>query len=186
MTKPVEICQIKVTLRGSQPLIWRRIQARSDTTLARFHRILQKVMGWEDAHLHRFVIHGACYGVPAQGEREARKTRDERKYMLRDVVPREGSHFAYDYDLGDYWQHILVVERTLAPKEGVLYPVCLAGARACPPEDVGGIGRYHDFLQAIANPAHPEHDDFTEWIGGAFDPEAFDPSEISQKLHKLK
>jgi hypothetical protein len=186
MTKPFQIFQIKVMLRGSQPLIWRRIQARSDTTLAKLHRILQCVMGWEDAHLHRFVIHGACYGVPEEDERGARKTRDERRYTLRDVVPREGSHFAYDYDLGDYWQHILVVERTLAPEEGVVYPVCLAGARACPPEDIGGIGRYDDFLKALTDPADAEHDDFTGWVGGTFDPEAFDIDEVNQKLRRLK
>ena len=186
MTKPFQIHQIKLTLRGSQPPIWRRIQVRGDTTFDRFHRILQCVMGWEDAHLHRFVIHGACYGVPEQDERGARKTRDERKYTLRDVVPREGSHFAYDYDFGDYWQHILVVERMLAPEEGVLYPLCLAGERACPPEDIGGIGRYDDFLQALTDPADVEHNDFTGWVGSVFDPEAFDLNEVNRKLHKLK
>ncbi len=166
MEKTFEIYQIKVALRGSQPLIWRRVQVMSDTSLARFHGILQCVMGWEDTHVHRFVIRGACYGVPEQDQPGSPKTKDERAYMLRDVAPHAGQQFAYDYDFGDYWQHILVVERTISREEGVLYPLCLAGARACPPEDVGGIGRYEHFLEAIANPAHPEHDDFTEWIGG--------------------
>ena len=143
-------------------------------------------MGWEDSHLHRFVIEDEYYGTPEEHERGSQTTRDERKYTLRDVVPREGSHFVYDYDFGDYWQHVIVVEKTLARKKGVLYPVCLAGSRACPPEDVGGIGRYHEFLDAIANAAHPEHDDLAEWIGDNFDPEAFDVNEINQKLHNLK
>ena len=83
---PVEIYQIKVTLRDSQPLIWRRIQVRSDITLAKLHRILQCVMGWEDAHLHRFVIQGECYGVPDEEDVESRKTKDERKYGLGEVL----------------------------------------------------------------------------------------------------
>lgn len=186
IAKPVEIYQIKVTLRGSQPPIWRRIQVRSDTTLAKFHRILQRVMDWEDAHLHQFVIRGQYYGIPDQDEGEPHKTRDERKYKLGDVVPAEGSQFAYTYDFGDYWQHMLVIEKTLPPQEGARYPVCLAGTRACPPEDMGGISGYENFLQAINSPDHPEHDEYREWIGGDFDPEAFNVDEVNQRLRRLK
>jgi Plasmid pRiA4b ORF-3-like protein len=186
VAKPSEVYQIKVTLRGSEPLIWRRIQVKSDTSLAKFHKILQRVMGWEDAHLHRFVIEGEYYGTPEEDERGSRATRDERKYSLHAVVPPEGSHFVYDYDFGDNWQHVLALEKTLAPRAGVVYPMCVAGACACPPEDVGGIGRYHNFLEALANPTHPEHDEFKDWIGGVFDPEAFDLTAINRKLHKLK
>jgi hypothetical protein len=183
---PTKIYQIKVTLRDSQPPIWRRILIRSSTTLTKLHRILQRVMGWEDAHLHRFTILGERYGVPDEEDAGPRKTRDERKYKLSDVVPGENSSFTYLYDFGDNWEHLLVVEEVLPAEDKVRYPICLDGARACPPEDVGGIGSYNDFLQAITNPAHPEHDDFTEWIGDKFDAEAFDLNEINQKLQKLK
>ena len=104
---------------------------------------------------------------------------------LCDVVPREGWQFVYDYDFGDTGT-MSSPWRKLFAEKGVVYPVCLAGSRACPPEDVGGIGRYDDFLEAIANPAHPEHDDFAGWIGGIFDSEAFDLNGINQKLHQLK
>ena len=144
MSKPVEIYQIKVTLRDSQLPIWRRIQVRSDTTLAKLHRILQCVLGWEDAHLHQFVIGGEYYGIP-DPEEEPRRTKDGRKCRLSEVVPGEGSQFLYNYDFGDYWQHALVIEKTLPPQEGPRYPVCLAGARACPPEDVGGTPGYEKF-----------------------------------------
>ncbi|MGC1685767.1 MAG: plasmid pRiA4b ORF-3 family protein [Candidatus Acidiferrales bacterium] len=186
MTKPVEICQIKVKLNDSQPLIWRRIQVRSDITLAKLHTILQRVIGWEDTHLHRFVIQGERYGVPDEKGVESHKTKDERKHILGEVVADASRQFVYEYDFGDNWQHVLLVEKTLPIKEAARYPVCVAGARACPPEDVGGMGRYDDFLQAIANPAHPEHDDFAEWIGGNFDSEAFDLDEVNRKLRYLK
>ena len=183
---PVEICQIKVTLRGSQPPIWRRIQLRSDITLAKLHRILQEVMGWEDAHLHQFVIQGQRYGVPDEDYVGPRETKDARKYKLGDVVPAEGSQFRYDYDFGDNWQHVLVLEKTLPPAEGVRYPVCLAGARACPPEDVGGISGYEHFLQALRDPKHPEHKEYLEWIGDNFDPEAFDIDEVNRLLRAMR
>ncbi len=180
------IYQIKVTLSDSQPPIWRRIQVRSDSTLAKLHRILQRVMGWTDTHLHQFVIRDERYGVPDEEDIGPRKTRDERKYKLSELVPTEGSRFAYNYDFGDYWQHVLVVEKTLPPQEGVRYPICLAGARACPPEDVGGIPGNEDFLQAINNPDHPEHHEYLEWIGGSFDSEAFDAEAVNQRLRGIR
>ena len=183
MPKPVEIYQIKVTLRDSQPPIWRRFQVRSDITLAKLHRILQRDMGWEDAHLHQFVIRSQYYGIPDQDEVEPNKTRDEQKYKLSDVVPTEGSQFAYNYDFGDYWQHALVIEKTLPPQEGARYPVCLAGARACPPEDVGGLSGYADYLEAMADPGHEGHENMLQWRA-PFDPESFSLAAVNRQLQK--
>jgi hypothetical protein len=183
--RPAEIYQIKVTLRDSQPPIWRRIQVRSDITLAKLHKVLQRVMGWEDAHLHQFVIEGEYYGVPNQ-EEEPRRTKDERKYRLNEVIPGEGWQFRYNYDFGDDWQHTLVVEKILPLQEGVRHPVCLAGARACPPEDVGGLPGYEDFLEALRDPQRPEHDEYREWIGGPFDSEAFDLDAANRKLRGMR
>jgi hypothetical protein len=185
-SKPVQIYQIKVTLRKSQPLIWRRIRLRSDVTLAKLHRILQCAMGWEDAHLHRFVIRGERYGIPDEDDIGPSETRDERKYKLCDVMPGEGAQFIYLYDFGDNWEHILVVESALPPQEGFRYPSCLAGDRTCPPEDVGGLPGYESFLEAISDPAHPEHKDFAEWIGGPFDPDTFDVDEVNERLRAIR
>ncbi|MFY9585780.1 MAG: plasmid pRiA4b ORF-3 family protein [Candidatus Acidiferrales bacterium] len=186
MKKRVEVYQIKVTLRGSRPAIWRRIQVRSDITLAKLHRILQRVMGWTDTHLREFVIGGQYYGIPGQDEGERRKTKDERNYTLGEVVAAASASFTYNYDFGDNWEHVLVVEAKLSPKGGVRYPVCLAGARACPPEDVGGLPGYEEFLEAMRDPTHPEHREFSEWIGGDFDPKAFDVDEVNQKLRSMR
>jgi hypothetical protein len=94
---------MKVTLRDSRPPIWRRIQVRSDTTLAALHRILQSVMGWEDAQLHQFVIRDERYCVPDEEDVGPRKTRDQRKYNLSEGMLGERSQFRYDYDFGDNW-----------------------------------------------------------------------------------
>ncbi len=185
-SEPIQIYQLRVTLSGSHPPIWRQIQVRCDITLAKLHRILQAVMGWTDSHLHQFSIRGKQYGIPDESDIGLRKAIDERKYKLRDVVPDLNLHFTYEYDFGDLWEHELLVEGILAPQAGVRYPVCLAGARACPPEDVGGIAGYENFLAAINNPRHPEHQEYLEWIGDSFDPEAFDADEVNRKLRRLK
>ncbi len=184
--RPAQIYQIKVTLTDLQPPIWRRIQVRSDTTLAELHRILQCTLGWTDTHLHQFIIQGEQYGASDEDQGESRKTRDERKYTLSELVAGASVPFAYTYDFGDNWEHILEIEKTFPPDKSVRYPVCVAGAHACPPEDVGGIPGYENFLQALADPNHPEHDEYLEWIGGSFDPEAFDLDEVNRLLRAMR
>jgi hypothetical protein len=186
ISEPVQIYQLKVTLRGSHPPIWRQFQVGSDITLAKLHRILQTVMGWTDTHLHRFLIRGTEYGIPDPTDMGMRKMIDERKHRLKDVVSRPASRFTYEYDFGDGWQHEILVENILGPQPGVRYPFLLTGARACPPEDVGGIAGYLNFLAAIDNPRHPEHQEYLEWIEGRFDPEVFDAHEVNRKLRRLK
>ena len=180
----VAIYQIKVSLHGSKPPIWRRILVPSDTTLGQLHDILQVVMGWEDYHLHQFIVGQTYYGVPHPDY--GLEMRDEKRVELNQIVPGEGFKFRYEYDFGDSWLHNLLVEKILPQASGEYYPVCIKGKRACPPEDVGGIWGYYDFLEAIQNPGHPEHDDMAEWIGGEFDPEAFDLREVNQALRTLR
>jgi Plasmid pRiA4b ORF-3-like protein len=177
------VYQIKVTLKGSKPPIWRRIQVTSETTLVQLHRILQRVMGWEGSHLYQFVIGGIPYGEPALlGELDAE---DARTATLEALGPREKSKFLYEYDFGDSWDHELLVEKRLPLEAGKRYPVCLTGKRACPPEDCGGIWGYASVLEAIRDPEHPEHEEMLEWIGGEFDPEAFDLDEVNRELQHL-
>jgi hypothetical protein len=181
-----DIYQIKVTLRHSKPPIWRRIQVPADVNLARLHRILQVVMGWDDYHLHQFTVGGVDYGVPdPEYASWGHEMRDEQRVKLGQLVPEEGLKFVYEYDFGDSWEHELLVEKILPAEPGVDYPRCLKGKRACPPEDVGGVWGYDDFLEIIRTPDHPEHDDMLEWIGGEFDPEAFDLDEINAELKMI-
>ena len=94
--------------------------------------------------------------------------------------------FLYEYDFGDGWEHELLLEKMLPKDMETRYPICLAGKRACPPEDCGGIWGYSDFLAAIRDPTHPEHDEMLEWVGGEFDPDAFDADEVNMELQSLK
>jgi hypothetical protein len=157
---------------------------RSDTTLAQLHHILQAAVGWADYHLHQFVVGRTYYGVPHPDY--SLEVRDERRMRLSEIVPREKLSFRCEYDFGDGWLHNLLVEKVLVPEPGQHYPVCIKGLRACPPEDVGGIWGYGSFLEAVRNPGHPEHEDMLEWVGGEFDPEAFDLDEANEALRALR
>jgi hypothetical protein len=172
------IYQIKVTLRGIEPPIWRRFQVRGDATLAELHDVLQAVMGWWDYHLHEFIVQEDHYGVPHPDYMFEMK--DESEVRLKDVA-EEGSTFIYEYDFGDSWMHDLKVEKIMEPEPGRRYPVCVEGERATPPEDVGGIWGYEEYVEAMADPDHPEHEEWREWRG-EFDPEVFDLDEVNSAL----
>jgi hypothetical protein len=179
------IYQLKISLNGSQPPIWRRIQVPGDISLFKLHFIIQIAMGWTNSHLHEFIIGGQYYGDPQGDEWDIRGTQDEREYRLEQVIPGKDIQFSYMYDFGDGWQHNIQVEDILERKESLHYPACLDGERACPPEDVGGIGGYAYFLEAIQDPQHPEHEDYRSWIGGDFDPESFDRKRIDAELRNV-
>src|SRR3990170_4395665 len=132
---PTEIYQIKVTINGSKPPIWRRLLVPSDVTLARLHDIIQMVMGWYDAHLHQFIVGDTFYGVPHPDYEDWVEMQDERQFRLNEIAPGERSKFVYEYDFGDSWEHVVLVEKVLPPEPGLRYPLCIKGRRACPPED---------------------------------------------------
>ncbi len=182
--KDLLIYQLKVTLKGSKPPIWRRIQIASNISLAKLHRILQTAMDWTDSHLHQFVVGETYYGTPAS-EFDF-EVKDEGKIKLSQAAPGVKKKIVYEYDFGDGWEHEILVEKILQSEPGVRYPVCLAGKRACPPEDCGGIWGYESLLEALRDPEHPEHNDMLEWIGGDFDPEAFDLDSINQDLRSIR
>jgi hypothetical protein len=179
------ISQIKITLKDIQPPIWRRFQVPGRISLKKLHRIIQTLMPWDGYHLHQFIIDGVDYGEP-DPEADLSELKDDRYARLNKVVPAAPDRFIYEYDFGDGWEHEILVEKVLPPQEGVRYPICLAGKRACPPEDCGGVDGYADFLEAIRNPAHEEHDRILEWVGGSFDPEAFDLEGINLALKRIK
>jgi hypothetical protein len=184
MAKIRVLYQLKVTLRDIHPPIWRRIQVWEDTTLAQLHTILQIVMGWEDYHLHEFVIGRRLYSVPDPDDTMyERKVVDESCVLLGEVVPRVGTEFAYLYDFGDSWEHDLILEAILLPETTAQYPTCIGGQRRTPPEDVGGTTGYEEYLAVLADPEHEEHGNTLQWRG-PFDPETFAPAQVNQGLRK--
>jgi hypothetical protein len=179
-----QVYQLKITLKGSKPPIWRRVMVPGKFSLYRLHHVIQMVMGWTDDHLHQFIIDGEYYSIPSPDDWEP--VIDERRYALNRIAPNEKRKFVYQYDFGDNWEHDILVEKILPPEKDSKYPVCLKGKRACPPEDIGGMWGYEDFLEAISDPGHEQHAFYLEWIGGEFDPEEFNLDVINQTLQGLK
>ena len=179
--KNAEIYQFKVTLIGINPPIWRRIQVEGGCTLAQFHRVLQSAVGWENYHLYMFRIGSKEYG-PRDPEHDGGwNPIDAKRTRLSAVLPSVGTTLTYVYDLGDNWQHELLLEAIVMRSSDFVYPRCTAGERNCPPEDAGGIGGYTAYLEAMADPNHEQHQEMMMWRG-PFDWEAFSVEEVNQEL----
>ncbi len=178
---PDDVFQLKVSLIGIEPPIWRRVLVPQALSLRGLHGVLQEVMGWSDAHLHQFKVGDVRFAEP--DEELDRGPIDYRSITLNQIAPRRGSTCIYEYDSGDGWEHLVVVEDEL-PIETVedRLPRCLGGERSCPPEDCGGPHGYAEFLDALQNPRHPRHDECRRWIGEGFDPETFDPEGVNRSL----
>ncbi|MFC3818681.1 IS1096 element passenger TnpR family protein [Planomonospora venezuelensis] len=182
------VYELKVTLLGTgDPVVWRRARVSAGITLARLHRILVAVMGWEGYHLHIFTVGEKRYGHPS-GEWDL-DLGDETAVRLADVVSGAGARIGWEYDLGDSWEHEIVVEQILAAGESARYPDVMAGEGACPPEDCGGTWGYREFRAALADPAHEDHEHLVGWAGLAsadeFDAARFDPDTARRALLEL-
>jgi hypothetical protein len=175
------IVRVYLTMLDADPAIWRRVELAADASLKHLHDVIQAVMGWQDYHLHHFEIGGARYGQATPDLELA----DERKLTLVRLGRDGGRAFEYVYDYGDEWHCALVLEALVDARPGVAYPRVVDGARRGPPEDVGGPLGYIDFLEAIADPKHERHAELTEWIGGGFDPDAFDIGAMNRALARL-
>jgi hypothetical protein len=177
------VLQLEIVLERVRPRVWRRLLVPEAMTLKSLSASLERAMGWESYHLHRFEIDGIEYGVPDNefpGE-----MRNENGRRIGDFGLRKGSKFFYDYDFGDGWRHRVRVDAVLDAEPGVRYPRCVEGENACPPEDVGGVGGYADFLRVLRNPRHEDHEHFRTWSRRGrrhFDPHRFEVEKVNEVL----
>jgi hypothetical protein len=183
--QPAEIYQLHIELRHLEPTIWRRILVPASIRLPQLHVAILRSMGWEGGHLHEFVIGETHYGQPDPDFRDDPPLTREDRVTLEKALGGLGE-LRYVYDFGDDWEHKIKVENILPHDPSLHLPVCLGGANACPPEDVGGAPGYLEFLEAISNPAHEEHAEMLTWIGGSFDPTAFSLAEVNARLAEFK
>jgi hypothetical protein len=179
------IYQLKITLVGIRPPIWRRIQVPSTIPLCCLHDAFQPVMGWTDSHLHQYEKDGKYWGVPETDEFGDLELKDESKVAISKLLKAEGESMVYVYDFGDDWRHEVVLEKIVA-SESTSKPVCLAGERHRPPEDVGGPHGYQEFLEVIFQPKHEEFDHFRGWAGGKFHAEEFDLKAVNKILERMR
>ena len=175
--------RLLVKLEDSEPAVWRLISVPGHMTLADLDRVIQAAMGWTNSHLHLFAIDGNLYGIPDDEWPEDRPLLPDEGYTLDAVLGSTVKSFLHEYDFGDGWHHGVTVQAVeLADPQRNGWAMCLAGANACPPEDVGGLGGYAEFLQVIGNPSHEEHDAMWRWNGGPFDPKGFDVNSANRAI----
>ena len=181
---------MKIALDQSDPLIWRTILVRKSVSFFELHHSIQVVMGWKNAHLFEFNIHGYRIGEIAEEFQVEGFGSDElldcRILTLDDMISEHEAPFQYIYDFGDYWKHTLMIEKSLPEASDLTYPVCLDGQLRCPPEDCGGIYGYYNNLSILKDRRHEEYRDVKRWMGPSFDPNAFDKDAVNRKLKNLK
>ena len=179
-----KVYQFEVSLLDVEPTIWRAIEVPSDYSFWDLHVAVQDAMGWLDSHLHEFEVidpvtrHIVRIGLPDGEFSGERSTLPGRELRISDYLRIDNAEANYTYDFGDGWVHRVRLTEIVEPDPVATYPRCVAGKRACPPEDCGGPWGYERFLDALQKPDHEEHDSMLEWVGGDFDPEAFDPLAI--------
>ena len=180
MTEPV--ARLRIELRKIQPRLWRQVDIPLSSTLLALHDILQVAVGWTDSHMFVFVIGERVYGEPLPHDdfwdRHVYKAAGIR---LKALIERGVERFLYVYDFGDDWKHDVFIELVRDGEADVDYPAFVGGERRCPPEDVGGVPGFMQFLEAALDPLHAEHKEVLTRYG-----KQFDPVDIEKRWVRLK
>lgn len=179
----MQVYQLEVTLRDVSPPIWRRLHVDAAINLRQLHLTIQVAMGWQDRHLYEFVADGVRWGEPSS---ERPRIQSAAGVPLTRIAHRARDEFVYRYDFGDDWCHRIVVEEELTAEERLTLPVCIAGERASPPEDCGGVDGYIVLLEVLSHPGKERYLDALAWVGPDFDPEVCDLKRINAALSKLR
>ncbi len=175
---------LHIELADIEPVIWRQVMVPASITLAQLHEVLQAAIGWHDLHLHEFQIQSRHYGPPSQDSDDDPVRLDEASHTLAQVLGA-ATHFSYLYDFGDAWEHRISLPPLPLPAPPSL-PWCLSGANAGPPEDMGGASAYQQFVEAMADPLHADHEAMLEWHGQPFDPSSWDRGRVNRRLKRLR
>jgi len=187
--KPNIVLQFYIELKEIEPKIWRRIQVPSRYNFWDLHVAIQDSMGWLDYHLHAFSIKKSHkkkpleIGIPSDDF-------DDVQFLpgweidIIEYFNEPGKSAPYLYDFGDSWEHEVLLEGILLKDKNLTYPRCLAGERACPPEDCGSVPGYYEMLDVLKNPKHPEYSEYIDWLKNhaidytPYDPDRFIPEEV--------
>lgn len=185
--EPLRLYEVKLTLMYVEPVVWRRVQVPRDITLGKLHDVIQVAMGWDDGHLHEFVIGRKRYGrLMSEAMDFGDASAVDEGIVHLNGVAKPKAKFVYLYDFGDGWEHEVRIERELESDTSKRQAHCIAGENACPPEDCGGVPGYLDMLEIIADPQHTEYERMSEWLGDDFDPRHFDLDKTNNRVRRLK
>ncbi len=173
--KGSKVVQLRIQLVETEPLVWRRVLVPLDFKLSKLHELIQVVMGWNASHLYEFRFGADQFGPEGN--------KSDKSIKLTDLIKDECQKFSYIYDFGDHWEHEIIVEKISNADLGFRYPICTGGESACPPDDCGGIPGYNELKEKIArDPRDKERIETMRWLGGFFDPNAFDPNQVNRNF----
>jgi hypothetical protein len=182
--KPVpRVLCLRLVIAGTQPKVWRRLLVRETMWLSRLHDSIQIAFDWFDYQTHAFALDDLRFGNPVK--RDDLIVEDDRDVTLADLNLAHRDRMAYDYQIGEGWHVDIRVEKSAAPGKGVHYPICVAGERAGPPEDCGGIEAFHDMLACLKEPESDLGREWLGWLGPDYDPAVCDLDKVNQALRKL-
>jgi hypothetical protein len=177
-----KIYEVTITLEGISPAIWRRLLIPSDLFLHDFHKVIQTTMGWDNQHLHLFLKGNKLFGLQDDDWMGNPSFQDYTAIRVNDLLRRPGDQMIYQYDMGDNWKHLVRLDQEHDSEPDAYYPVCIDGARECPPEDCGGPEGYKEMIEAVRDPSSPHHRFFKALFPEGLDPEFFDKEVINDFL----
>jgi hypothetical protein len=178
------VVHLQITLDDVKPVVRRRIEVPLTIRLDRLHLVFQAAMGWTNSHLYEIRAGNVGWGIPDPGWGDG--PLDARKARLADVLEDVGvKTLKYLYDFGDGWEHTVQIQRITDAVPGIPYPCLIDAEGHCPPEDVGGPWGYTEFLEAITDPKHERHSEFSEWADQPFDPSSVNAEKLAQAVRKL-
>ncbi|WNF23437.1 plasmid pRiA4b ORF-3 family protein [Mesobacillus jeotgali] len=190
-SKKTDTYQLKVSLKGARPPIWRRILVPANIKFHKLHEVIQAAMGWDNDHLYSFEIDNVLIEVPESEDEfgfflpSFREKADSKKEQLNKWITGLKFKFTYTYDFGDNWEHTILVEKIEESPQKLEHPVCLTGKRACPPENCGGISKYQSLVTKDGQ-SHPECEEDFFKFNDDFDPEEFDLKEVNARLKTIR
>lgn len=174
--------QLKIVLKHTKPLIWRRILVKNSISFFELHHTIQLAMEWKNYHLYEFRVNNYRIGELEEDFGDGSKVIDAKKITLEEALSSEIKKFSYEYDFGDGWEHEILIEKIAPLENDMEYPVCLDGELNCPPEDCGGIPGYYHLLEVLADKKSPERHEMIEWLGEVYDPTYFNLEQINYDL----
>ena len=178
------VARLRITLSDTDPVIWRTIDVPVEANLKMVHDIIQAAMGWQDYHLWEFEADDRRYGLPDPEWPDDTLTA-AKNVKLKTLIDRGIRQLDYTYDMGDNWHHTVTIEAIGPGQPDIKYPRYIDGARRGPPEDCGGTPGFENFLDAIADPKHPDHAELIEWYAGCYGG-TYDPATIDELITKLR
>ncbi|HZZ19306.1 MAG TPA: plasmid pRiA4b ORF-3 family protein [Opitutaceae bacterium] len=182
--KPVQrVLCLRLSVEGTHPKVWRRILVRETMWLSRLHDTIQVAFDWFDYQTHTFALDDLKFGNPVK--RDELNVEDDRDVTLADLNLANRDRMIYEYHIGEGWKVDVRVEKAIPPGKGAVYPLCIAGERAGPPEDCGGLEAFHDMLACLKEPASDLGREWLAWLGPEYEPDSCELGKINKSLRKL-